>query len=529
MCPDSDDEALSIDDFPVEIFENIISYLDVEDRKAASLVSEKWSQYTFSKAALGDVVLEVNCAQLSALEYWNVLKNSSRGYRNIVLKFASDDDGHLINVLNYFQDSLEYLSIEQDPDARLLHTEVSFEYFIHLLSNLINVKELRIKTILEIDDYQSLVLPKLEKLKTLCLYSRCLEKAWIDWSIVAPNVCNLGIPLEDGHDDYPQLLRRYRAQLASISVDARFLERSQLEFCQDHYPCLRKFRLLYPIDNSFVSSVVDNFFVDLKRLTEISLFNNSITKNTIKILVENCTLLKIVSVDANEVPQDMFMMLSKLPLLHQLILHKITVEPSMVIGAGCFVSLNRLTCLSIRINTADAFFEQLHRKMPNLTILELLDRFRFGISNFNQTDIVPSICRHLKHLHKLALVDWAIIDASVFRNLNQLENLKDLTLKFIGLNMNHKIPPCQRVTRLIMDLDSLTQTEVIPPIKRYPFEEVIAEGFPNLQTVEMRKHLLYRIEESERVIQLMGVEMDRCRFYRKTRLKISDKDYTALL
>lgn len=338
-----------------------------------------------------------------------MLEKSSRNYRNLVLKFADDVEGFLLRVLDKFQHSLERVSIEQDADARLLHTEISSTYLTRLMQQLTNVRQLRIKTIIELSDsVDGAQLPRLERLEALCLYTHCLEGDWIDWTQICPNVTSVGVPLQDGRNGFPRLTQHFSNQVANLSIDARFLERDTLDFMvQESFPKLRKFRILYPINSPSTGGLIRSFIGHCPHLTAISLFSNKICQETLQTLAESCPQLSVVSLDTNEAPPAIFSILSKLPRLRQLILHKLTVEPAMVTSSGGFFpSLRQLTCLSIRINCPEAFFQQLHKKMPRLTVLELLDRFRFGISNFNQNGVVAALCSNMRNVRRLALVDW---------------------------------------------------------------------------------------------------------------------------
>ncbi|XP_021696517.1 uncharacterized protein LOC110675527 [Aedes aegypti] len=524
-----EEHRLTIDDFPNEVFERIISYLNAEDRKVASLVNYRWSQFCFSRIALGKVQLELNCAQRSPRDYWTVLEKSSRCYRNVLLKFASDDEGYLLRILDKFKPSLERVSIEQDADARLLHTEISSTYLSRMLEALCNVKELTIKTIIELSDsVDGTELPRLELVEAVCLYTHCMEGDWIDWARICPNAKYIGVPLQDGCNGFPRLAHHFSNDVEHLSIDARFVERDSLDFIHEDFPQLKKFRFLYPISNSSAAHEVNSFISRCSNLTEISLFINSISQEVLQIIAESCTQLQVVSLDTNEIPQSAFSILSKLPLLRQLVLHKMTVEPAMITSALIFPALCRLTCLSIRINCPDAF-HQVHKKMPLLTELELLDRFRFGISNFNQNGVVAAICTHMRNVRRLALVDWAILDLSIFGQLNMLTNLTELRLKCIGLNANKAIPCCAGVRKLILDVDSLKSADTIPLTSRPALAEIISEGFPGLKSIELRKQLLDKTKCSEQEIFALRSIMTDCAFYRRTRLSMSDKDYAALL
>lgn len=523
---------ITIDDLPNEVFERIIAHLNVEDCKVASLVNYRWSQFSFSRISLGKVQLEINCAQRSARDYWNVLEKSSRNYRNVVLKFADDDEGHLLRILDKFQHSLERVSIEQDPDARLLRTEISATYFVRLMQQLTNVRQLTIKTIIEFSDsVDGAQLPRLDQLEEICLYTHCLEGDWLDWAQICRKVTCVGVPLQDGRIGFPRLIHHFSKQVVTLSIDARFLERDTLDFIvQGEFPKLRKFRLLYPINSQSAGSLVKAFIGHCSHLTEISLFSNTICQETLQTLAEHCPQLTVVSLDTNEVPPTMFSILSKLRRLRQLVLQKLTVEPAMITSSGeGFPSLNQLTCLSIRINCPDAFFQQLHKKMPRLTVLELLDRFRFGIGNFNQNGVVAAICSNMRNIRRLALVDWAILDLSVLEKLNLLENLTELRLKCIGLNANKILPRCASVRKLVLDVDTLKPSDVIPPISRPLLAEIISNGFPGLTSMELRRQFLDRTKASEQEIATLQSSLPGCAFYRKTRLQMADKDYAALL
>ncbi|XP_055524215.1 uncharacterized protein LOC129717942 [Wyeomyia smithii] len=521
--------TLSVRDIPNEIFEKVISYLNVEDRKIASLVCRQWSLFAFSRKALADVLLEINCAQHSAKDYWVVLEKSSRNYRNLVLNFADDDDGCLLEILGKFQHSLKRVSIEQDQDARLLHTEISSDYFVQMMERFRNLKNFEVKTVFEILDNEEKRLPTLPFLETICFYTHGLEKEWFNWFTIAPNIKCIGVPLEDGKSGFPKIINDCRQQILHLSIDARFVERDQLEFCNEKFPRLQKLRLLYPISLPASIETIRNFIGNCSLLTEISLFSNVIHSDTLETIANHCSQLQIVNFDANEISPTAFAIISKLPKLCQLILHKMTVDSAMITAAGCFSMLHQFTCLSIRINVPDAFFEQLRKKMPKLVTLELLDRFRFGINNFNQTGVVQAICNNIHSLERLALVDWAILDTSIFGSLHKLNLITDLRLKCIGLNADKTIPPCPTLKRLILDIDSLKPTDTIPPISRPPIADVICKSFPNITTLELRKTFLDRTKISEQEVKSLRSLMPRCTVYRKTRLKMADKDYTALL
>ncbi|XP_062537530.1 uncharacterized protein LOC134205880 [Armigeres subalbatus] len=524
------DGSLIIDDLPNEVFERIVSYLNVEDCKVASLVNHRWSQFCFSRIVLGKVLLEINCAQRDAYYYWTVLENSIRCYRNVVLKFAFDDEGYLLRVLDKFQDSLVWISIEQDADARLLHTEISSTYLTRMLQTFVNVKVLTIKTIMELSDsVDGSELPQLDKLESICLYTHCMEGDWVNWTQMCRNLKRIGIPLQDGHVGFPKLIQHFCDQVVHLSIDARFVERDSLNFVHEEFPKLRKFRLLYPISNPPVAGLIKSFICRLSNLTEISLFANSITKETLEAITKSCNQLQMVSLDTNDVPITAFSILSKLPQLRQLVLHKITVEPAMVTSTSCFPALRRLTCLSIRINCPDAFFQQLNRKIPLLTELELLDRFRFGISNFNQNGIVAAICAHMINLRRLALVDWAILDLSIFEDLHLLKNLEELRVKCIGINANKTVPRCEGVKKLILDIEAHKPTDTIPPVSRLTLAEIISGAFPNLKSIELPKQLLDKTKCSEQEIAALRSAMPDCTLYRRTRPPMADKDYAALL
>ncbi|KAL9694984.1 hypothetical protein quinque_014269 [Culex quinquefasciatus] len=526
MQPDS----LSIEDLPNEVFEQIISNLCVEDRKSASLVSQQWARFAFSRIALGDVLLELNCAQRRPYDYWHVLQHSARNYRNVVLKFAEDEEGHLLKILDKFQYSLEYVSIEQDPDARLLHSEISVNYLVQLLSILGGIRELKVKTVLEISDNVSpdVDFPQLPNLKCLSLGTNCLDSSVIDWSVIAPNIRNIVVPLEDNRTEIPAAIAKFSGQLRVLSVDARFVERDQLTFCQEQFPSLETFRLLYPIYNPASSNEVVSLIQQCTNLTEVSFFNNIITADLIGTLTQ-CLQLKIVNIDANQVPPTIFSTLSKLPRLSQLILHKMEVQPAMLTSFKCFPELRQLTCLSIRISSPDAFFCQVQKKMPKLVVLELLDRFRFGLNNFNSTGVVSAICENLRFLQILSLVDWAIWDVSTFDKLYRLDHLTELRLKCIGINANGELKPCKSIKKLVLDIDSFNPPDVIPPVSRTPLSELISTSLPALGSIELPRRLLDRTKRSEQEIATLRTLLPSCAFYRKTRLKMADRDYASLL
>ncbi|XP_053699280.1 uncharacterized protein LOC128746256 [Sabethes cyaneus] len=521
--------STSISDLPNEIFDKVISYLNVEDRKTASLVCSRWSLFAFSRIALADVLLEINCAQCNTADYWTVLRNSSRNYRNLVLKFADDDDGFLLKILDKFQDTLEQISIEQDQDARLLHTEMSSNYFIQLMQRFVNIKKFEVKTVLEILDDLEKCLPTLPYLESICFYTHGLEKEWIDWSTIAPNLKYIGVPLEDEKSAFPKLIHDCSDQILHLSIDARFVERDELEFCKAKFPHLQKLRLLYPINLTTSIGVIRNFIESCCLLTEISLFSNVIHADTLETIAKHCIRLQVVNLDSNDVHPTIFATLSKLPSLRHLILHKMTVDSAMITAAACFPALCQLTCLSIRITVPDAFFEQLQKRMPKLTILELLDRFRFGISNFNQTGVVQAICKNLHSLRRLALVDWAILDMSIFGMLHKLDRMTDLRIKCIGLNADQMITPCSGVKRLVLDIDSFKPTDTVPPISRTPLAEVIHKTFPKLTSIELRKRFLDRTKISEQEVTSLHSLMPCCTIYRKTRLNMADREHAALL
>ncbi|XP_058813248.1 uncharacterized protein LOC131677428 isoform X3 [Topomyia yanbarensis] len=75
----------------------------------------------------------------------------------------------------------------------------------------------------------------------------------------------------------------------------------------------------------------------------------------------------------------------------------------------------------------------------------------------------------------------------------------------------------------------LKPTDVIPPDNRHPLEHVMSIGFPNLKTLELRKSFLDRTRFSEQEVDTLHASMPNCTFYRKTRLKMADNDYTALM
>ncbi|XP_062700986.1 uncharacterized protein LOC109410140 isoform X1 [Aedes albopictus] len=521
---------LTIDDLPNEVFERIVSYLTVEDCKVASLVNYRWSQLCFSPIALANVQLEINCAVLEASDYWTVLESSCRPYRNLVLKFASDDAGDLLKILGKFQSSWERITIEQDADAKLLRTEISVGFLSRMLQAFSNVKQLTIKTVIELSDPSCETdLPQLNRVEAICLYKNCFDGDLIAWTRICPNVKYIGVPLQDGRDEFPRIIQHFSHQIEHLSIDARFIERDSLDFVHEDFPRLRKFRLLYPISNSAATvNLVRSFISRCSNLTEISLFTNVISQETLQTIAESCTQLQVVSLDTNEIPPSTFSILSKLPLLKQLILQKMTVEPAMITSVATFPALRRLTCLSIRINCPEAFFQQLHKKMPRLTWLELLDRFRYGFSNFNQNGVVDAICVHMANLQRLALVDWATLDLSIFQNLNMLTNLTEFRLKCIGLNANRTIPCCAGVKKLVLDVDTLKPSDTIPPKCHLSLADLISQGFPGVKSIELSHQLLDRTI-SEREIAILRSVLTDCAFYRRKRVPMTDRDYAALL
>ncbi|XP_058442909.1 uncharacterized protein LOC131425221 [Malaya genurostris] len=522
---------LSIECIPNEIFEKIIAYLNIEDRKVAALVSKRWEKFAFSRIALTDISLEINCSKHSARDYWSVLEKSCRGYKNIVLKFSEDVEKYLLKILDKFQSSLEHITIEQDVDARILRTEISPDYFIQLMNKLFNVKYLLIKTKLEITDevVENVKIPLLLKLETISFYTHGLEKDWIDWPNIAPNLKNIGFPLEDGQTGFPSVIDHFMKQILHLSIDARFIERDQLKFCLHSFPLLHKLRVLFPINNLPARKHVIRFIQSCSFLTEISLFDNFICRETLQVIAKHCTQMRIISLDANQVPTEIFAILSQLTCLKQLILQKMTVDSTMIIMSGYFTTLEQLTCLSVRFDNPDAFFENLHKRRPRLFVLELLDRFRFGINNFNQNGVVQAVCKNLINLRQLSVVDWAILDTSIFNWLSKLDKLVELRLKCIGINANKSIMACTTIKKVILDADSLKPTDVIPPVNNLQLEEVISKGFPCLKSLELRKAFLDKTMFSELQVEKLRKSIPSCIFYRKNRLRISNTDYAALM
>ncbi|XP_055608400.1 uncharacterized protein LOC129755777 [Uranotaenia lowii] len=499
------EEASAFDKLPDELVEQIFDKLRLDARKTASQVCRRWSEIAFSKRFLRHVTLKISfdghCGDLGP-----VLENSCRSYRNMTVTFCGDLDYVVPYAMLKFASSLESLVFLRDTTSDdMIHSEEYLRAFLNGLYSLYNLKELRLEIPFFYDfkaeNIDRSAFRPLSNLENLYIGYATMEDSSYKWPEIAPNVKHLYFSNGFICKTFYETVSFYSKQLESFGTTSVFPDQYFTGFdASISFPNVRKLSIVHqelPSLKHFEGFM--NRFTDLLALV-LAL---SVSSEMFTLCVNKFPLLEYVALYEN-IPEETFSLLSKLPKLRHLKLSYIGIEcASGIYRCGTLKNLRHLT-LDVycwKATFIDTFFETLAYKAPHLERLEVAVRY--------SDDMMPAICKNFPKLRKLAM-DYTR-DNLCHSFLQQLTQLEELRINSTDFKWNQM--RCPSIRTLFLKLHK-------SQFNKYQQQwDEIGSCLPSLKTLE----LTFSLSE-EQTARLQSTMPSGCHIITNSRNQLFESD-----
>ncbi|XP_055603694.1 uncharacterized protein LOC129751926 [Uranotaenia lowii] len=241
---------LHINQFPNEIMEHIFGYLNLEERKYASLVCHRWNLLAFGPHLLSEVVLQLTRPALEEL------KQTNRSYRNINCRNLH----FLTNYLPFLGPNLEGFQCKES-------------IFRHQLREILklapNLKSLNIKAYYD-NRVDSEPMPVMNKLVDLNIRGDLWFSEGFQTEEIFPNLSRMSVDFSTlvGNTRVYEVLKNFSFQLKYLSFDK--YDKAPVAFDQSCFPHLNSIRMnaapgelrLKSFFSQFVNSNLTNAHID---------------------------------------------------------------------------------------------------------------------------------------------------------------------------------------------------------------------------------------------------------------------------
>ncbi|XP_058458616.1 uncharacterized protein LOC131435095 isoform X2 [Malaya genurostris] len=422
----------SIEYLPVEMLEQIFSYLELEDRKSVSRVCRLWAKLVFRKSNI-QLALDFRApSKLDSSESFRVLMASQRRYKHLLLYFGTKHDKSdlMLAILCKFAESLETLKLISDCTFSL-----RLDFFRRIVDRCQRLTTLHLQSVIfnhhKADDLRFGVLPKLER---FYLKSNLLELAEVDVAKITPNITSLFIRVNYTSQRPVDFVRCFASQLTQLGICFQTADYFR-QFSRLHFPRLEKF------DLSSAEELVDegeyeHEYLDLiRRLDKLKQIKLQNTVNTVVLitLTQCCLHLQDLCLNTDDLTDEHFLCFGELKCLKNLRLIKAAIDITQPEIYPVLPGVGRLTIEAVKIKNYNKFNYFLRHSFPRLVSLQLLQLFSPVRFKCDMISIYHQILNNLISLERLALHEKGKLHCEFFSAFATLIGLRELQLRFRGL------------------------------------------------------------------------------------------------
>ncbi|KXJ71494.1 hypothetical protein RP20_CCG020393 [Aedes albopictus] len=467
-----DSPTLSLNDLPVEILEQIFSYLPLSDRKAVSLVCQAWNEIVFSRRFMKSVALNVIMDwEQSQVHY---LRASTRRYRRVFIFLGPEtccefDFTVIIEILDLFGNDLE-----------------SF----HCMSGF--TEEQLWKVIIRAPNLQQLIVgvdaeslkhersfPVLGRLQDLGSLVNVLQIRGLDM----PKLTQLSANFTTASDALGSidLLRRLTPQLRNLELFSM-----EYYFSIDELRC-PKVEVLKLAGQICAGSdlAVRSFFGGFQCLKDVRLEFN-VTDRILDVITQTCPRIENLHFKSDLLSSDTFQLLERLKSLKTLSIMG-SIDFRIALECKPLVSVKRFRLQLVILDDGTRIFGGFKKMLPNVNDISVK-----LVTHVQPERALVHVCRSFPHIRRLTIADATtrirMLSCTTFQNLRNLYRLEELTLKSIHVPVAfmHRNKCLKRLK--IKYFHWLTDGDLI----------MLADLYPNLKYLELswcRKVSIRGVEE----------------------------------
>ncbi|KXJ71496.1 hypothetical protein RP20_CCG020396 [Aedes albopictus] len=435
---------------PLEVLEQIFSYLPLCDRKSVSLVCRSWNNIVFSRRFLKDVTLNLDATWDRSKVYY--LRTSTRRYRNLFVFVISDTCSpynfeFIEEILKLFGQELEsfqcntklsaiqlrnviecvpnILELIVEVDATTLNHEQNFPAIrrLHRLESVNNVLQIR-----------SLDMPKLARLKAKFATSLDAMESMDVLRRITPQLRSLELVSKESFSSIDEL-RCPKVEVLKLSGEI-FIGSDAVRAFFGGFKCLKDVRLDIDVDDVMLGVIIRA----CPGIENLHFKNQYFESDTFQLL-ERLENLKTLSIDGS-------------------------IDYRIKLKCKPLVSVTRF-CFQLDILEDEAsVFNEFKQMLPNVVDL--------GITLFapeNLDSVLVHACQHFPGIRRLTIYDAALFMCTVtdagYQILGSLDRLEELKVDSADVEVEF-MQPMVRLKRLEYRFHSIADQELMMLADLYP-------------------------------------------------------------
>lgn len=351
-------------------------------------------------------------------------------------------------------------------------------------------------------------LPRLEKLKWLSFGTSYLDVPWVKWSLIAPQVEHLFVPLQSTKSlEFYNLIVSRAHQLRSLGLVLGYNAFYYMEkLAKLDFPELTKLILVFvtpPCNLTMDASAI--LLRKMYKLEQLYL-GEYIIPAVIDDFETRFHELTSLTLNGPSVPCHTFQTLSRLPNLKCLRLERLKLNHSVLDECQIYTKLTALELMSVSILSKMSFFHKLNAVMPfvkRLIIATLSDPDYIKL-----TTTIPYMAATMAGIEILTLSEWKqhAIDLYQLICLRSLPHLSELRLGFNILSvqsedladLEHMI--CPNIVKIVAHINKFFVNGAMVRItEAFSTITKIKQVYPNLQVFELADRCGFTITEREKL------------------------------
>ncbi|XP_065074739.1 uncharacterized protein LOC135698613 [Ochlerotatus camptorhynchus] len=397
---------VTIQNLPDEMLEKILLLLELEDRKSALCVCQRWSGLKPFDWSSVQLVVDFGRNAGKEADYHQTLLACNRRYKHLVFYFGYDFEKYdlFVDILSHFSRSVQSLKLMPNT-----FVPVRLKFFAKIAALCSNLKHLHIDACNFDYSRSGLEFAPMNNLEELYLENNLLSLI-PNMQEITPNITRLHMQISYYSEESRNFLRHFSSRLLELEI--WFLSEDYfLTVCTMHFPLLEKLNFYcvdLEVDYAESNGEMDpiyQFFQRLPGLKEVTLRCNMVDR-VVRSLCQSCRNIEFLCLSMESFREPSFRAVCQLKHLKRLRIEDASISVPLELNCPPLKSLQVLSLYTTRIDDQAEFNQFLLYAFPSLAVLEML-HLSSRISQGRTFELHGNICSNMSSLQRLVLSEPA--------------------------------------------------------------------------------------------------------------------------